>query len=378
MPFFYHPDIKSQHYHFQFLSKGTFNIYDYLDKNKENLGYKDTFNYLPLTYYSFGLSHAVSKPLLGTSFYEWLNDWGEKRNQHINIIFYMLILKLPYLLCDFFIGYLLLKIYNNKKLLLFWLFNPLSIYLIYILGNFDVLPSLLTLLSFYYIKKDKYFWSYLSLGIAVALKIYPVIFIPFIFFYDKKNLLKNIKYSIFSMLPLFLTIGPFITQKSFYTSFLGSGLTQKILEYNIASVPIFPVIYILILIFYLFSKSKYKFEIAILQVFLIFIGLVKFHPQWIMWFFPFIIILFIKETLKNKIFFSIYFLLVLFYIFLFNDNFLFWGHLMPVDPVFIDLTSPFHLIKLRTEWDPVLIQNNIHNILLILGIMFSIKYAKNK
>lgn len=378
MPFFYHPDMKTQHFHFQFFSKGVLNIYDYLDKNKSKLGYQDTFNYLPLTYYTFGLTQAITKPFLGHDFNNWINDWGENQNNYPNIIYYMFFLKIPYLILDIGLAFLLLKTFKNSKIFYFWLFNPVSIYLIYILGNFDILPSFLTLLSFYFLKKNKLLLSYLSIGIAIALKMYPVIFVPFIFFYQPKNILKHLKYCWFSLLPLIITLLPFITQTSFINSFLGSGLTQKILEYKLLNLPIFPIFYLIILANYTFSKSKQKFEIAVAQTFLIFIGLVKFHPQWIMWFFPFIISIFINFKKVNKLFLISFFILIFCYIFLFNDNFLFWGHLIPIDSNFINLTSPFQIIKLRTHFNPFIVQKNIHNILLFLGIIGSISYAKNK
>ncbi|KPJ70859.1 hypothetical protein AMJ51_00745, partial [Microgenomates bacterium DG_75] len=42
MPFLYHPDIKSHHFHFYFLSQKVFNIYQYLADNIQNLPYTDT------------------------------------------------------------------------------------------------------------------------------------------------------------------------------------------------------------------------------------------------------------------------------------------------------------------------------------------------
>lgn len=377
MPFFYHPDIKSQHFHFQFLSSSIFNIYEYLDQNKNKLPYQDTFNYLPLTYYVFGSYQSLVKPILGNNFYLWLNDWGENQNSYPNMIFFMLILKLPYLFFDLFLGYILYKIYNSKKILYLWLFNPISIYLIYILGNFDIIPTFLTVLSFYFIKKNKFTWSYLSIGLAIALKIYPIMFLPFIIFYDKKNLLKNIKFSLLSLLPLAISILPFIFQNSFYTSFLGSGLTQKILEYKILNIPVFPIFYITILINYFLSKSSKKLENVFLYMFLIFIGLVKFHPQWIMWFFPFLLIIYTKSN-KFKYFLISFFILIFSYIILFNDNYLFWGHFTPIEPSFVSLTSPFEIIKLRTHFDPIVIQNQIHQILLVLALLSPLFYERKK
>jgi len=362
----------------QYLSHGVLNIYDFVDKNKSNLPYTNIYVYLPFTYYFFGSTDFILSPLYPNDLYQWLNDWGENQNNYPNMIFFMLVLKIPYLIFDLSTGLILYKIYRSQKILYFWLFNPISIYLIYILGNFDIIPTFLTLLAFYFIKTNKQFWSYLTIGFAIALKMYPIMFLPFLFFYDKKNILKNIKYSIFSLIPLIISVLPFVKQKSFYDSFFGSGLTQKILEYRINGLPIFPVFFLLILIIYYFSKSKYKFEIAILQIFLIFIGLVNFHPQWIMWFFPFIITFFVNSKTKDKLFFAIFFILIFTYILLFNDNYLTWGHLIPIDPNFISITSPYQLIKLRTSIDPSLIQKNIHSLLLLLGTIGIFCYAKKK
>jgi hypothetical protein len=113
-------------------------------------------------------------------------------------------------------------------------------------------------------------------------------------------------------------------------------------------------------------------------MFLVFIGLVKFHPQWLIWFFPFVLVVFINSKIVNKLFFILFFILIFIYIFLFNDNFLFWGHLVPIDPLFADLTSPFNLIKQKSTTDPIILQQQIHQILLFLGIIGSIFYAKKK
>lgn len=376
MPFFYHPDIKSQHYHFQFFSKGIFNIYEYVFQNKNKLEYRDTFNYLPLTYYTFGVTQTVLKPFLGNGFYTWINDWGETKENNPNLIYYLFLLKIPYLFLDIGLGLLLFKIYSNKQILYLWFFNPVSIYLIYILGNFDILPSFLTVLSFYFLKNKKISLSYLSIGIAIALKMYPVIFLPFIFFYDRKKFFLNLKNCWLSILPLVLTVIPFIKQKSFIDSFLGSGLTQKLLEFRLYCIPVFPVFFALIFIFYFFSSSKYKFEVAVAQLCLIFFGVVKFHPQWLIWFLPFVSLIFIKSNLINKLTLIIFLVLFFVYVFLINDNYLFWGHLIPIDSNFINLTSPYQLLKLKFFYDPLVIQKIIHNIILFFGIIVSLFYVK--
>jgi hypothetical protein len=374
-PFFFHPDMKSQHFHFQFLSLGHLNIYQYIADNKIFLPYKDTFNYLPLTYFTFGTIQAILKPLMPADFQRWINDWGSTQNNYVNLPYFLLILKLPYILLDFGIFWLILKITKSYKISIFWLFNPISFYLIYILGNFDILPVFFTLLSFYLLK-DKPHISFLVLGIAIALKLYPLLFLPFYLFSLPKNLKKYIIYVLLALLPLLLSILPFTLNSAFWHSFFGSGLTQKIIEYKIFNTPVFPLIYLAILGKALFSKnldlSKY-----LLYIFLLFISLVHFHPQWLLWFYPYLLLLDKNILFRFQFIFLLLFALIFSYIVIFNDNFLFWGHLLPIDMGFLLNTSPYDIIRHRLLIDPQIIQNHLKTSIVVISSVIFILYEKN-
>jgi hypothetical protein len=377
MPFFYHPDIKSQYFHFQFLQKGVLNIYSYLDKNKDNLPNTDTFNYLPLTYFTLGTNHLISQVFMPKDYSLWLNDWGVKKNDYSNLPIFLFILKIPYLFLDIGIAYLLYKLFPKKKLHLIWLFNPLTIYLIYILGNFDILPSFLTLLAFYFLNNKKNFHCYFSLGVAIAVKMYPILFLPFFLFYHKENLKQKFLNLLFLSLPLIISIAPFLTNTYFVNSFLGSGLTQKILEYKILNIPIYPIIYTII--FYLFIKSKNKeksFYKSIFYLMIFFFALIKFHPQWLIWFLPFVIYPF-SSINKIRTLFIFYILLFLVYTFLINDQFLFWGHLVPIHSNFLLLRTPFDLIYYKFHLNPHFLQNNIKYLMLFISFFQVYLYEKN-
>lgn len=374
MPWFFHRDIKSQYFHFQFLKQGIVNIYQHVETNKPKLPNKDTFNYLPLTYFTFGTYNILASPLLPKNYSLWLNDWGINQNNYIQINHVMLILKLPYLILDILLAIFLLKIFGNDKIFKFWLFNPLTIYLIYVLGNFDILPCFLTVLSFYFLTKNKDFLCFFFLGIAFALKAYPILFLPFFLFYHKFKF-RNI---IYFALPAIFTIIPFIFLPNFLSSFVGSGLTQKLLEYKFQKIPIYPSIYLIIFIQYYFSKNKPKRIFKnILYLSLFFFAFVKFHPQWLIWFFPFIIEPILKKRLK-AILFLIFIIFIFFYIMLIDDNYLTWGHLITINHNFINLTTPFEFIKNRFNISPFFVQNIIKNILIFFSITSIILYEKDK
>lgn len=377
MPFFYHPDMKSQYFHFQFLEKGIFNIYNYLDQNKKSLPNTDTFNYLPLTYFTFGTNHIISKIFMPKDYSLWLNDWGIEKNNYHNLPVFLFILKIPYLFLDIGMAYLLFKLFPKKKIYLLWLLNPVSIYLIYILGNFDILPSFLTLLAFYLLKNKKDSYAYLSLGTAIAIKMYPLLFLPFFLFYKKENLKQKFLKLIFLSTPLLLSILPFLANPSFINSFLGSGLSQKILEYKILNIPAYPIIYIIIFTLFIKAKNKQKaFYKHIFYLSLFFFSLIKFHPQWLIWFLPFIAYPFIKIN-KIKIPFIFYLILFFAYTVLINDQFLNWGHLIPINTDFLLLSTPHNIIKYRFLINPLLLNQYFQSIMFILSLIIIYLYEKN-
>lgn len=368
-PLFFHPDIKTQNFDFQFLAQGKINIYQYLEANRKSLSNSDTFNYLPLVYLSFGFQQIILKSFLPTDFSKWINDWGLNQNNYPNLFYFMLILKLPYIFFDLSIGYLLYKIYD-KKLLTLWLFNPLSLYLIYILANFDIVPVFFSVLALYYLKKSQSTLAFLFLGIATALKLYPLLFFPFFLFNQRTNFKKLFIDSLTYLLPLFLTIIPFIFDTSFIKEFSGSGLTQKLFESRLFDIPVYPVIYFIVFIYFIYSKNK-KIENSFLILYLAFVVLVNFHPQWLLWFLPFILFPVIKN-IRWTVIFIISILLVLIYILLTNDYYLFWGHIIPIDPFFIQLNPPYLIISQRLHLAPETIQLYLKYILAFVSLLFLI------
>lgn len=366
--------MKSQYFHFQYLSQGVTNIYEYIYQNKNNLSYRDTFNYLPLTYFTFGSISALLKPIMPADYIYWINDWSATQNNYNNFPFFLLILKIPYLILDLLTAYLIYKISRSKIITYYWLLNPISFYLIYILGNFDILPVFLTILSFYLIKKKENL-SMLIFGLAIALKLYPLIFLPFYILSITKKPIVIIKLSCIAMIPLLLTIFPFIQSQSFWQSFIGSGLTQKIIELKYQNIPVFPIVYLILLITYLISKSS-NLPKYILYIFLLFVSTVHFHPQWILWFFPFMF--FDNNIYSKKMIISliIQFTLIAIYILLFNDSYLSWGHLLPIDREFINITSPYNIIRYKMIIDPKLIQDKIKACISIISFILAYVYEK--
>lgn len=305
MPFLYHPDIKTYNFQSSFLRKGVVDIYDYLDKNKDELPLREDFVYQPLTYFFLGSYQAVAKPFLGEDFDNWLWDASQQSVNTIGFYRYLFILKFPYLVLDLLMGILLYAFIAEEKkarqALTLWLLNPITIVIIYAYGNIDIIPVFLVMLSLLFAQKEKYFSSALILGIGASFKAYPILFLPFLV--SKSKGLKNMALTALSGTSVFgfITLPFFL--KSLGGSALVSGLTTRIFHPSVyigfgINLPVVPV---LILLMYILSlRIKVKLVDLYTVLLIILLSLINFHIQWILWIMPFVVISLVKNS-KAKI-----------------------------------------------------------------------------
>lgn len=373
MPFFYHQDIKSHHFHFYFLSQKILNLYQYLAVNLSHLPYTDTFNYPPLVYFTFGGLQFLLRPFLGPDFVAWLWDWGPRQFFNPFVFRYLFVLKLPYLVFDLAMAWLLTqffaKVKQKRAVFLLWLFNPLSLYAIYVLGTFDLLPSFLVLLAVWLILKGNYYRSALSLGLAIAFKTYPVLFLPFLFLSTRQQLRKKLIFLVISLAPYLISLLPFLTTAAFRQSVLFSGLTQRLFLANIylgfgENLILFVGAYVLLFFFtqqFFFTKEEKIIPLLTAILLLIFI-FSHFHPQWILWLLPFLTLALVRKPafLWPQIAFYLAFLGV---ILLFNDRGQLFSLLLPLNVSFTSVPSFFEILRDRKIIDPFLLQSLAHSLL---------------
>jgi len=96
--------------------------------------------------------------------------------------------KIPIFAAEIFLLYLLYRYLKErtgkddiaKTVVIFWYFNPLIIFINAIHGQLDIYPVLFLFLAMvlFYLRKD--FFSGILFGISITMKIFPVIFLPFI------------------------------------------------------------------------------------------------------------------------------------------------------------------------------------------------------
>ena len=356
--FLFHPDIKTYNYQASFLRKGVFNIYTYLVDNKKTLPLKDDFVYFPLTYFALGGYQAIVSPILGSGFNSWLSN--ASANSVVtdpNIFEYLLVLKLPYLILDIILAYLIMDFFENKedkkKAFIFWLFNPFTIVLLYAYSNVDVFPVVLTVLAFLMLKKQKLLTASLLLGVASGFKLYPLLFVPFLFL-SGRNLKEKIILAAIPLITFGLIILPFISG-AFFQSALVSGLTTGIFTSNFTSLAVS------ILFFYavLIDKKINLFNYWV-GLFLIIFSFTLFHVQWLLWLAPFLVILCVKRPGSTWLIF-LFGVLAFAIPFLYMDRFMTISLFRIYSTWFDLLPTPFTLIQ--RVYDPINLQAVIQSIL---------------
>lgn len=97
--------------------------------------------------------------------------------------------KLPLFAADLLIGIIIydtvkdLRDEKHAKLsFTLWFLNPLVIYIDSIHGQFDVLPALMTVLSFCLFCRRRYLISGIAIGLGALFKIYPILLVPLYLF----------------------------------------------------------------------------------------------------------------------------------------------------------------------------------------------------
>lgn len=377
----FHPDIKTIAFQTSFLKTGVTDIYTYLTNNKATLPLKEEFVYFPLTYFTLGGYQAIVSPLLGNGFDKWLADGSANSVvNNPNIFKYLIALKLPLILVDISIAYLLLGFFADRKKgeLAFelWLFNPFTIILIYAFSNIDLYAVLLTLIAFLLIKQEKIIKASAVLGIAIAFKLYPLLFVPFLVVKAKNTKEKIL--AVFIPLAIFVaTLLPFWST-NFVNSALLSGLSTRIFSPNFVIGFGESMIVGLMLLSIMFcyawinEKSINLFNYYVVLLLTLF-SFSHFHISWLLWIAPFLVILVIE---RPKLAFPVFLwsTLAISIPFLYNDRsmtislfrvYTSWFDLLPI---------PFTVVQ--KFYDPFGLQSMIHSLLAGISVVLSYNIFK--
>ncbi len=316
------------------------------------------------------------RPLYSASYIPWLISNFDQRFENPQIFRFALVFKLQYLFFDLGIAYLLSRLFldEKKKKLAFvlWILNPFAIYDSFILGHFDVMPTLFVVLSLFLLLKNKQILAAFFLGIGGALKVYPLLFLPVVVL-SQKALKDKLKTAFWGTLPVVLTWGPFLSSPGFKSFFLFSPFNQKMFflklpvtgaEYLLP----FIVIYGIIVLHSAYNSPKPQFDLwkYFLAILLLFFTVTSYHPQWVLWLTPVAIISLLGTDFKYLwIWVGLFFSMVVL-IFFFEAS-LTYGAFAPISPSLAKATS-FSEIVSRYYPDVFQLKSYIRSVFAALAI----------
>lgn len=315
MPFTGHYDLRGINFALYNLPfKGISNVYTVAEKGPldylvdVNFG-RDYFIYPPLTYFTLGSFMTVFKPFYGPEFVNWIEGYGSDISKvltHPQVWRYLFLMKLPYLFFDILLLFVLLKFFGKPKdrecALKYWWLNPIVIFLPYLWGQFDIIPSAVMLAGVLYGVKNKPYHAAILFGLAASFKNYPLILLPFLAIILGKNLWQMLKLFLAGLAPFVLTTIPFWGHEFFRRSVLFSWQSQKMLDFQLGlggTDVIYPFVigYALILLWTLYHlRGKYELlYLPMVMTLTWYYATTNFHQQWFMWVLPYLVILAVQD-----------------------------------------------------------------------------------
>lgn len=352
MPITAHPDLWGHSFVAYFFAyKHVFNIYDYLLSLPQNhplvtnIGVADIFIYPPITYFTFGLFRILVSPFIDPNFIPWLMQNISNFYLYPHIYQIIFLYKLPYLFVDIIFAYIFSELFSkeeNKKLaFILWMICPVSIYVSFMLGQFDLIPVFFVILSIYFAKKKKFNLSLLMMGIGGSYKMFPLLFIPIAAFMFSKKLIKRIMYLCVGFLPFVLTVLPFLSSTAFrYMAFSPKSQKMLFLSLNISGAEVlFPFVILLFFVYLsvFYSLKKYKFKSFVNYIFIVLLlifSITHYHPQWFLWITPFLLFFYINNKKYWMVILGMF--LIWFFITLMFESSLSYGLFTPIFPLLKD------------------------------------------
>lgn len=382
-PFTYHPDTKLTLFYPSLNNGKVWNIYKYLETN---LTFAPDFHYPPLHFWALKAQYTVSKIMVDKGFDKWLASDSTRAVTANNFFKYNLASKVPLLLLAIASGWVIFKLTGSLLASAIWYFNPVTLYAVVMMGQNDILaifPFLLGLLFYWNIP-----WlAFFIFGVSAGIKTYPLIWAIILGLgYPTKNWYKKIGLTLISFVVYLLPLLPFLSDKSFLNSVVYSGLASRIFASSI-SLGFGEVIFIVpVALIYLTFKIAKKGGLkdislvskTLLTANLLILGFSHFNPQWLLWIIPFLSMWLVCSLDKNKWIYSLFLLSFwVLVILLFEDKFLYWGILAPINPGLLNL--PFlKEIFMKFGVQPDLLNNMAHSGIAAVALYFLFNYSEKK
>jgi hypothetical protein len=312
MPFTAHFDLRGINFAvFQLPFNHVLNIYEVAKSGPVdyivNVNFsREYFIYPPLTYFTLGSFMWLLKPFYGGEFVNWIQGYGNDIMSVLTnpqVFRYLFLMKLPYLVFDVLALWGLLKFVSSEsarnKVIVYWWLNPIIIFLPYVWGQFDIIPTAISVLAIWLMRKSPVKGA-LLLGVAASFKNYPLMFLPVVILAVCKDWKEGLKMCIAGIAPFVATTLPFAGHDFFRSTVLFSWQSQKMLDFMWAiggDDGIYPFVigYTLIAFWSFYVARKNKDAIGpIVMSLLWYYATTNFHQQWFTWIVPFLVLYAVK------------------------------------------------------------------------------------
>ena len=215
-----------------------------------------------------------------------------------------LIFKIPTLIADLTIYFLLTKLFENKRkeIAMFYWASPIILYASYMHSQLDLVPTSLLFIGIYLLIKRKLVWSAILFGLAVSSKFHVIAILPLVLIYVYRNYGRHqaIRYFLIPTLVYLFITYPYLLSQG-YINLVLSNPKQTLLFDSFFVVGNLKVYLPLVLASVLYARFFYYRKINtdlffsyVGLLFASFVFLVSPSPAWYVWLFPYISIFFIK------------------------------------------------------------------------------------
>ncbi len=341
-PLTYHPDNKAVLFWASQDNGKVWNIWEYGEKN---LKPDQQFNYPPLHFYLDKLQYAISKPLGGEGYVEWLGSSNKEDFFNPLLARYMMATKFPLILFALVAGYLIyllakhfgLSEKRSRVAAAIWFFNPITLYSIPIMGQNDVM-AIVFFLAGWLLLSRKPVIAAVIFGLASSIKTYPLIWLAFLL-PATKNISRKQKVGVFllSVFVYVMTLVPFLHNSTFLSAGSNSEINNRFLIPQISigfDQAIYVIPLLLSVVFFAINSSP---AAILLTANLILLGFSHFHPQWYTWTIPFFALWIVSCKNRDNILAAILLSIVtigswMAVVFLFADKWLTVGILSVANP----------------------------------------------
>ena len=381
--FTYHPDVRIVNYTSAiYLKEFNLNPYDFVNQlgegdTRKNIYVSEIPDDLPLQYVIRlpleVFTRFITNPQIENQF---LTD-ASKLFGNPAFYLHLITIKLPLILFDISLGLLLtyfIGATQKKKILLFWMINPISLWATAAVGQVDILPTFFLVLSVLLLSKQKKGWAAFTLGVGGALKSFPFLLAPFLIL-TAQTWKERIKLGLILLIPLLISVFPYIFSPSFRQNALFAPQLDKVLyaKINISggeSIIINLAILFFLYFYYLSKKRGPKdfLNFAAGTLLLIF-SFTHFHIQWFLWVTPFLILYLIRGVeFYRKLAVLLMFISIIGMLFLFESSLQF-GIFAPIFP-FLDKTPGF--LEMMGRDQSVIFRDIFASLFAATAIIFSL------